>query len=121
MASRQMALTRVMATSQDPLLPFCPPSGPAFAFLDAFPFALPVAPAPVVEPSDVGDLASRPTISPPTTTPPARGLPKFTFDFWMLAISPPESLFEIEFWRDSVRRMFECSVTSGNPPKPVVW
>ena len=40
-------------------------------------------------------------------------------DFCKLEISP-DSEFEMESCRDVVRLIFECSVTSGNPPNPVV-
>jgi len=123
MANRQMALTRVRATIQEPRRVLW--AGPEL-FLPLrpfFPLDLPEAPATVdaADANEVGDLESRamPAISLPTTTPPVIALPK-TLDFCMLAISPPESLFEIEFWRERVRRIFECSVTSGRPPNPVV-
>lgn len=119
-----MALTRVRATIQEPRRVLWAAPELFLALRVVFPFALPEPPAVAAASvaKEVGDFVSRaiPAISLPTTTPPVIALPK-PLDFWMLAISPPESLLEIEFWRESVRRMFECSVTSGRPPNPVVY
>lgn len=128
-ASRQMALTRSKANIQElrhglwaaPVPPFLALRELLLLFF-VLPTPAPPAAAVAGVVSEVGDLVSRamPAISLPTTMPPpVNALPK-TLDFCMLAISPPESLLEIEFWRERVRRMFECSVTSGSPPKPVV-